>query len=69
MDAGEILAASKIVPVITISEVDQAEAIAECLFESGMQSIEITLRSDVALAAIERVARKPKKSWNLFKIN
>ena len=57
MDAGEILAPSKIVPVITISQVDQGEALAECLFEAGMHTIEITLRSSVAIATIERIAR------------
>ncbi|MBT6876402.1 MAG: keto-deoxy-phosphogluconate aldolase, partial [Gammaproteobacteria bacterium] len=53
MDAGEILAASKIVPVVTVSQADQAVALAECLLNAGMSAIEITLRSDVAIAAIE----------------
>lgn len=58
MDAGEILAASRIVPVATIHQVDQGEALAECLCDAGMSSIEITLRSDAALATIERIAHK-----------
>lgn len=57
MDAGDILAAAKIVPVITVSQVDQGEALAECLFKAGMHTIEITLRSNVAMATIERIAR------------
>ena len=57
MDAGEILAASKIVPVVTVSQTGQAVALAECLLNAGMSAIEITLRSDVAIAAIENIAR------------
>lgn len=57
MDAGKILANSRIVPVLTIENVDQCEALAECLLETGLNSIEITLRSSAALASIERVSR------------
>ena len=57
MDAGETLAASKIVPVVTVSQTGQAVALAECLLNAGMSAIEITLRSDVAIAAIENIAR------------
>lgn len=49
--------ASRVVPVIVLSEVQQAVPLAHALLEGGVDVMEITLRSDVALAAIEAVAR------------
>lgn len=48
---------SRVVPVIVLSEVQQAVPLAHALLEGGIDVMEITLRSDVALDAIEAVAR------------
>lgn len=47
-----------IVPVVVVDDVDTACFISESLLEAGLAQIEITLRSPIALAAIERVARE-----------
>ncbi|MCW5655324.1 bifunctional 4-hydroxy-2-oxoglutarate aldolase/2-dehydro-3-deoxy-phosphogluconate aldolase [Hydrogenophaga sp.] len=49
---------SRVVPVIVLSDVAQAVPLAHALLEGGVDVMEITLRSNVALAAIEAVARE-----------
>jgi 2-dehydro-3-deoxyphosphogluconate aldolase/(4S)-4-hydroxy-2-oxoglutarate aldolase len=48
---------SRIMPVVVISNRSHAVPLAAALLEGGIDVIEITLRSDEALAAIEAVAR------------
>jgi len=48
---------SRVVPVIVLSEEAQAVPLAHALLEGGIDVMEITLRSGVALRAIEAVAR------------
>jgi 2-dehydro-3-deoxyphosphogluconate aldolase / (4S)-4-hydroxy-2-oxoglutarate aldolase len=48
---------SRVVPVVVISEVGQAVPLAEALLDGGIDVIEVTLRSEVALRAIEATAR------------
>lgn len=48
---------SRVVPVVVITDPAQAVPMAEALLEGGVDVIEITLRSDAALVAIEAVAR------------
>jgi 2-dehydro-3-deoxyphosphogluconate aldolase / (4S)-4-hydroxy-2-oxoglutarate aldolase len=48
---------SKIVPVITITHVDQAVPLAEALLAGGIDVMEITLRHPAGLTAIAAVAR------------
>ncbi|MEY5100950.1 MAG: hypothetical protein RJA36_3669 [Pseudomonadota bacterium] len=48
---------SRIVPVVVIADAAQAVPMAEALLAGGIDVMEITLRSDAALAAIEAVAR------------
>jgi 2-dehydro-3-deoxyphosphogluconate aldolase / (4S)-4-hydroxy-2-oxoglutarate aldolase len=48
---------SRVVPVVVVSDVAQAVPMAEALLAGGVDVMEITLRSDAALAAIEAVAR------------
>lgn len=48
---------SRVVPVVVISDVAQAVPMAQALLAGGVDVMEITLRSDAALAAIEAVAR------------
>jgi 2-dehydro-3-deoxyphosphogluconate aldolase/(4S)-4-hydroxy-2-oxoglutarate aldolase len=56
VDAGDLLRNEKLVPVVVIEDADNAIALAECLLGAGLGSIEITLRSKAALAAIEKIA-------------
>jgi 2-dehydro-3-deoxyphosphogluconate aldolase/(4S)-4-hydroxy-2-oxoglutarate aldolase len=48
---------SRVVPVIVLSDAKQAVPLAQALLDGGIDVMEITLRSDVALDAIEAVAR------------
>ncbi len=56
MDASALLAGQRIVPVVVIEDAASAAPLAETLLEAGLGAIEVTLRSDAALAAIERIA-------------
>lgn len=48
---------SRVVPVIVLSEPAHAVPLAHALLEGGIDVMEITLRSDAALASIEAVAK------------
>ncbi len=48
---------SRVVPVIVLSDATHAVPLAHALLAGGIDVMEITLRSDAALAAIEAVAR------------
>lgn len=48
---------SRIVPVVVITDPQQAVPMAQALLEGGIDVMEITLRHSAALAAIEAVAR------------
>lgn len=48
---------SRVVPVIVLADAKQAVPLAHALLEGGIDVMEITLRSDVALDAIEAVAK------------
>lgn len=56
MNAIDILKLSPIVPVVVLEDADHAIPLAEALLEGGINIMEITLRSDAALASIERIA-------------
>ena len=49
------LSASRVVPVVTIDDADQAVPIARALLAGGIEAIEITLRTDAAYDAIRNV--------------
>lgn len=53
----EVFAASPVVPVMVISDLEQAVPMAQALLAGGISVFEITLRTPVALAAIERIAK------------
>lgn len=57
MDASKLLAGTRIVPVVVIDDVDKAVPLAECLIAAGLDIIEVTLRTDAGLEAIERIAK------------
>lgn len=53
-----LLRAAPVLPVIRIDRLDDALPLAEALLGGGLPVLEITLRSPVALAAIERIASR-----------
>jgi len=58
MSLESILSACPLVPVVVIGNPHDAVPLAKALLEGGIKTIEITLRSDAALAAIEKVAKE-----------
>jgi 2-dehydro-3-deoxyphosphogluconate aldolase/(4S)-4-hydroxy-2-oxoglutarate aldolase len=53
------IAPLRIIPVLTINDVKHVDAIATAILECGIQNVEVTLRTDVSLAAIEAFAQYP----------
>ena len=56
-DIHAVLALAPVIPVATITRLADAVPLAEALVAGGIPVIEVTLRSDVALAAIEAIRR------------
>ena len=52
----ELFNETPVVPVVVIDEVTKAIRIADTLLSAGIETIEVTLRTDVALMAIEELA-------------
>jgi 2-dehydro-3-deoxyphosphogluconate aldolase/(4S)-4-hydroxy-2-oxoglutarate aldolase len=55
-DPGALLATAPVVPVLEVGALEHAVPLARALVEGGLPVLEITLRSAVALAAIEAIA-------------
>jgi len=55
--AGQLLRDAGILPVVTVDGVEQARRLAEALLEGGLRSIELTLRTPVALEALAALKR------------
>jgi 2-dehydro-3-deoxyphosphogluconate aldolase/(4S)-4-hydroxy-2-oxoglutarate aldolase len=53
------IAPLRIIPVLTITDINHVDAIAAAVLECGIQNVEVTLRTDVSLAAIEAFAQYP----------
>ncbi|WP_315853595.1 bifunctional 4-hydroxy-2-oxoglutarate aldolase/2-dehydro-3-deoxy-phosphogluconate aldolase [Marinobacterium arenosum] len=53
----DLCALAPVIPVLTIERVEDALPLAEALVAGGLPVLEITLRSDAALDAIEAIAR------------
>lgn len=53
----EILEQAGVVPVLVIDNVEDALPLAEALVEGGLNVLEITLRTEAALPAVERIAK------------
>jgi 2-dehydro-3-deoxyphosphogluconate aldolase/(4S)-4-hydroxy-2-oxoglutarate aldolase len=58
MTLDQLLSISPVVPVVTIRDAAQAVPLAEALLEGGVAVIEVTLRTPVALEAMERIASR-----------
>ncbi|MEE4164078.1 MAG: bifunctional 4-hydroxy-2-oxoglutarate aldolase/2-dehydro-3-deoxy-phosphogluconate aldolase [Woeseiaceae bacterium] len=57
IDAQALLSGVRVVPVVAIDELDTARPLAEAFVEAGIGAIEVTLRTRIALQAIEAIAR------------
>ena len=55
-DPISILASTRVLPVVTIDDADDASALARALLAGGLPVIEITLRTSGAVDAIRRIA-------------
>lgn len=56
-DTLELASHGPVIPVIVIHELAQAVPLAQALVDGGVRVLEVTLRTPVALAAIEAIAR------------
>jgi 2-dehydro-3-deoxyphosphogluconate aldolase/(4S)-4-hydroxy-2-oxoglutarate aldolase len=54
----DILNAGPVVPVIVLKEVEQAVPLAQALLAGGIKVLEVTLRSEVAIEAIQRIRQE-----------
>lgn len=57
MNAYDVMKISPIVPVIALDDANDALPLAEALLEGGIAIMEITLRTDAGLKAIEAIAK------------
>jgi len=51
-----VIARRPVIPVLTIRDVDHAVPLARALAAGGLEVMEVTLRTQAALEAIERIA-------------
>ncbi|WP_338889509.1 bifunctional 4-hydroxy-2-oxoglutarate aldolase/2-dehydro-3-deoxy-phosphogluconate aldolase [Rhodococcus sovatensis] len=56
MNTLDVMGISPVVPVVVVEQVEDAVPLAKALRDGGVSVIELTLRSDVALAAIAAIA-------------
>ena len=65
-DMARSLAASPVVPILTVATPQQAVLAGEALHRGGMSTLEITLRTPQSLAAIRAVKEAlPRCRWRL----
>jgi 2-dehydro-3-deoxyphosphogluconate aldolase/(4S)-4-hydroxy-2-oxoglutarate aldolase len=57
MKIREILALAPVIPVLTVAKLEHAAPLAQALYAGGLKVLEITLRTQVALAAIEAMRK------------
>lgn len=56
MDATTLLASTKLIAVVTIDNADQAVPLAQALLSGGINTIEVTLRTESALSSMQNIA-------------
>jgi len=54
----DVMSDAPVIPVIVLTEVAHAVPLARALLEGGIRMLEVTLRTPVALACIEAIARE-----------
>jgi 2-dehydro-3-deoxyphosphogluconate aldolase / (4S)-4-hydroxy-2-oxoglutarate aldolase len=60
LDIRSVLGGNVIIPVVTLDRLEDAVPMAEALVAGGIPAIEMTLRTEAGLAAIEQIAKKVK---------
>jgi len=60
MDIAAIAARAPVIPVLTIERAADAVPLARALVKGGLPVLEITLRTDAALAALQSIAAEVK---------
>ena len=58
MDATHLLENTRLIPVVTLDDAKHAVPVAKALLAGGINAIEVTLRSAVALESIRRIAKE-----------
>lgn len=58
LTALQVMQDAPVIPVIVLSQVEHAVALARALLAGGIRMLEVTLRTPVALACIEAIARE-----------
>lgn len=58
LTALQVLTDAPVIPVIVLTDIGQAVALARALVAGGIRMLEVTLRTPVALACIERIANE-----------
>ena len=58
MNVEQVLSLSPVIPIVTIRDSDHAVSLAEALLDGGVPVIEVTLRTQAALEAIERIVEQ-----------
>ena len=56
ISAKDIFSAGPVIPVIVIKNIEHAVPLARALIAGGIKVLEITLRSEVAIEAIQRIS-------------
>ena len=62
----DVLKDVDVIPILTVTKVDHAERLADALAEGGINVVEITLRTPVALKAIEKLTTRPGPPRSVF---
>lgn len=57
MNIREVCALAPVIPVLTVEKLSHAAPLAQALFAGGLKVLEITLRTDAALAVIEAMRK------------
>lgn len=58
MNAADLLSGQRVVPVVVIEDASDAVPLARTLLSAGLGAIEVTLRTEEGLEAIERIANQ-----------
>lgn len=57
MDIGDIVALAPVIPVLTVTDIEHAVPLARALAAGGLRVLEVTMRTPVALAAVEAMRK------------
>ena len=63
MNAAALLKSTKLIPVVTIENPAHAVPFARALLAGGLNTIEVTLRTESALSAVKKIAKAVPRSY------